>query len=255
MRTMKPSRPVALAAPLVLSVILGPAGCGDGSDIEIVPIPPEEQHARPVDAARAETPKNIPMHGELPPGHPPIGPREGGGAGAGMGGASPHDQGMPPMGGGAAVATDGHPELPLKKAGLNSAEELARALAATKDETARRYLESGFRRAFTTHMPARDYAGAEADLRKVLEIDPDSAEAYRALAYAVFNRGFNYDGAIALYEKAIALKPDYPEVHYALAFMLGERDRKKGAEHFRKAMAAGVPDERNLRARYYADRD
>jgi Tfp pilus assembly protein PilF len=152
----------------------------------------------------------------------------------------------------AAEESDGHPDLPLRKNGLNSAAELARALASSGSEEARRHLEAGFRRAFTTRREARDYRIAEEELRKAIEIDPTYAEAYRALAYAVFNTGLDFDGAIKLYEQAVSLKPDYGEAHYALAFMLGGRDPKTGREHFEKAMALGVKDERGLREKFYA---
>jgi TPR repeat protein len=65
--------------------------------------------------------------------------------------------------------------------------------------------------------------------------------------------GFNVDGALADYKKAVELKPDYGEAHYALAFMYAMGDREKGVEHFKKAMALGVPDERNLGEKFYSN--
>jgi tetratricopeptide (TPR) repeat protein len=172
----------------------------------------------------------------LPEGHPPVdapGTPEGMGA---LGSDGP---------------TDGH-ALPLKASGLNSAEELARDLARTGNAEAREAFESGFRKTFTADPEKRDYAGAVTDLEKAVTLDPQFAPAYRARGYAKFNMGFNVDGAMADYMKAVEIDPAYGEAHYALAFMYGMGDKTKGAEHFRKAMELGVPDERNLREKFYS---
>lgn len=242
-----PLRLVALGA---LATLLGlaPAGCGGGAEMEVGPIPPVER--LPGGATRGRAPKLPPGHppagaseepAALPPGHPPLGSEPA---------AAPRAAGADSPGAAGSAAADA--ELPLKPTGGGSAEELARALAGTRSEAARKHFERGFRFAFTSAMASRRYDQAETELRRAIELDPSYAEAYRALAYAVFNMGLDYARSLPLYEKAIELKPDYGEAHYALAFMLGESDPRRGAEHFRKAMQLGVKDERNLRARYYA---
>lgn len=231
----------ALAA---LAVAIG--GCDGGSDMKVTKLPPRGGAAPAAHASAPAAPPRATGGEALPQGHPPLS------------GDMPRDAmhapfaGAPGMGmGDEAVETDGDPNLPLRKTGLNGAEELRRGLAGLASPDAKARFERGFRAAFTTVHERRNYEVAESELRKTIELAPDCAEAYRALAYAVFNRGLNFADALPLYEKAVALKPDYGEAHYALAFLLGASDPVRGAEHFRRAMTLGVKDERNLRARYY----
>lgn len=144
---------------------------------------------------------------------------------------------------------DGNP-LPLKKKGLGSAGELAAALARVQGDEARRRFEEGFRLTFCVDRARRDLARARAAFEEVLKAQPTLAEAYRGLAYVALSDRFDVAQAEAHYRKALELRPDYGEVHYALAFLYAMSDRAKGAEHFRKALAAGVPDEQGL-ARLY----
>jgi tetratricopeptide (TPR) repeat protein len=148
--------------------------------------------------------------------------------------------------------TDGDPALPLKRTGLNSAEELRRGLATIGNAEARALFERGFRLTFTTKREARGYREARELLERALALEPKLAEAERAIGYAGFNSGMSMAEVLALYRKAVEMKPDYGEAHYALAFFLGESDPQEGAAHFRRAMQLGVPDERNLRATYYS---
>jgi tetratricopeptide (TPR) repeat protein len=166
---------------------------------------------------------------QMPEGHPPIQPQ------GSLGSSEPTDDNA----------------LPLKLKGMNSIVELKEGMAATDNAEARAAYESGYRKTFTADAEKRDYAGAAQDLQHAIELDPNYAEAYRALGYAEFNMGFNVDGALKDYLKAVELKPSYGEAHYALAFMYAMGDRTKGAEHFKKAMELGVPDERNLGERFY----
>lgn len=159
------------------------------------------------------------------------------------------------MGGGALGSsgpTDEH-ALPLKLTGLNSAAELKAGMEATQNEEARTFYEAGFRKTFTADAAKRDYAGAVRDLEHAISLDGHYAEAYRALGYAKFNQGFNVDGAMGDYLKAVELKPSYGEAHYALAFMYAMGDREKGAVHFNKAMELGIPDERDLKTKFYSN--
>jgi len=168
----------------------------------------------------------------LPEGHPPVG-------------------GAPPMASSEAGETDGH-ALPLKLAGVNSAQELEKGLRATQNVEAREAFESGFRKTFTSDASKRDYQGAIPDLERAIALDAAFPHAYRALGYAKFNIGFNTEAAFENYKKAVDLDPSYGEAHYALAFLYVTQDLETGAAHFKKAMELGVPDERNLGERFYA---
>lgn len=57
-----------------------------------------------------------------------------------------------------------------------------------------------------------DLAAGERDLRKVLAIDPDSADALNALGYTLVDRTDRLTEATALIEKAIKIKPDEPAI-------------------------------------------
>lgn len=175
----------------------------------------------------------------------------GGTAGGGRAGP-PGDGSEVPEGHGAPVGPDdldGNP-LPLKKKGLGGAEELAKALERVQGDEARRRFEEGFRLTFCVDRARRDLERARAAFEGVLKAQPTLAEAYRGLAYVALSERFDVAQAEAHYRKALELRPDYGEVHYALAFLYSMSDRAKGAEHFQKATAAGVPDEQGL-ARIY----
>lgn len=136
--------------------------------------------------------------------------------------------------------------LPLKKTGLGSAEELAKALQRVQGDEARQRFEEGFRLTFCVDRGRRDLKRARAAFEEVLTVQPTLAEAYRGLAYVALSDRFDVTQAEAHYRKALELRPDYGEVHYALAFLYAMNDRARGAEHFKKAMEAGVPDEQGL---------
>lgn len=147
---------------------------------------------------------------------------------------------------------EGH-TLALKLDGIGGKGELDRALAKLQDEEARGLFEMGYRQCFVADPGKRDYPAATAAMNSVLQRHPDFAPAYRVLAYAALNTGFDMQGATEYYEKAVELDPDYGEAHYALSFMLTQFDVERGREHFRKAMALGIPDERNLGPQFYAE--
>lgn len=177
--------------------------------------------------------------------------RAGGMPGGGRAG-HPGDGAEVPEGHGTPVGPDdldGNP-LPLKKKGLGGAGELARALERVQGDEARRRFEEGFRLTFCADREQRDLARARAAFEEVLKAQPTLAEAHRGLAYVALSERFDVAQAEVHYHKALELRPDYGEVHYALAFLYSVSDRAKGADHFRKAMAAGVPDEEGL-ARIY----
>lgn len=59
-------------------------------------------------------------------------------------------------------------------------------------------------------MQAKDYNGAVNAYKRVVEIDPYSAEAHRLLGMALGFAGHR-DGAIAEYDRAIDLRPDFAD--------------------------------------------
>jgi tetratricopeptide (TPR) repeat protein len=177
----------------------------------------DEPPASGADATSGSTPGRM----ELPAGHPPIG-----------GQIDPSD-------------------LPLKENGSGSLAELERGRTATREEEASDSFVRGFHLTFTVDQASRDYPAARDLFKRAIALDPEYAEAYRGLAYAEFNIGFNRDAAMENYLKAIDLKPDYGEVHYALAFMYAMDDLEKGSVHLEKALELGVEDERKLVERFY----
>lgn len=176
------------------------------------------------------------------------------GMSGGQGASSGLPEGHPPIDGSTPSGTPVDPTaLPLKATGAGSVAELERGRAATKNAEAAAAYEQGFRLTFTTASdPAeRAYPQARELFKKAIELDPKYAEAYRGLAYAEFNIGFNKEAALTNYMKAIELKPDYGEAYYALAFMYAMDNPDKGADYFKKAMELGIADERELGTRFY----
>jgi len=196
-------------------------GCGGGQLSDSKDEAPEQAQNQTTDQA------------ELPEGHPPMP-----GESSGLGSSAPTDDNA----------------LPLKLTGLSSLVELEASAAGTDNKEAREAFIAGYRKTFTADAGKRDYGGAETDLSKAVQLDPNFAEAYRALGYARFNTGFNVQAAMDAYLKAVELKPGYGEAHYALAFMYAMNDLDSGKVHFKKAMELGIPDERGLGSRYYSEK-
>jgi tetratricopeptide (TPR) repeat protein len=172
----------------------------------------------------------------------------------GAGGDSPHS-GMPGLGGGLGNSTDPTDGnvIPLKLTGLGSAAELQREVAKLKDENDAATFERAFRLTFTSDKMKRGYSEASKLLSQVTETNREFAPAYRTLAYAKFNMNVTDPSEpVALYQKSVDLDPQYGEAHYAIAFMYTMIDLEKGVEHYKKAMALGVPDERNIGPNFYA---
>lgn len=168
-------------------------------------------------------------------------------------GQSPHG---PMMGTGMTDAegpTDNH-EIALKATGLNSAEEMNRALGALSDSELRSDFETAFRASFSAKQAQRNYPLAVEAAERVVAASPNFAPGYRVLGYAYFNTG-RQSQALTAYRKAVEIDPGYGEAHYALAFMYAMGDLASGREHFRKAMELGIPDERDLGNRFYSGAD
>ncbi len=87
-------------------------------------------------------------------------------------------------------------------------------------------------------MDMNDLVAGESDLRKVLDADPDSADALNALGYTLVDRTDRLSEATALIEKAIKIKPDEPAIidSYGWAqYRLGNLE--KAAKLLRQAYA------------------
>ena len=78
--------------------------------------------------------------------------------------------------------------------------------------------------------------GAEADLRRLIEIDPENADALNALGYTLADRTNRYQEALALIERALKLKPDTPAIVDSLGWVLYRLGRTSEAlPHLKRA--------------------
>ena len=84
----------------------------------------------------------------------------------------------------------------------------------------------------------------EADLRRIIDLDPDNAMAMNSLGYALTNRTDRYKEALLLIEKALTIKPNQAEyidsfgwVHYKL------NNYDKSITHLRRALKMSQNDE------------
>lgn len=138
----------------------------------------------------------------------------------------------------------------LKLSGLNSAEEMNKELQKLGNADLRGDFERAYRMTFSARQAQRNYPEAMQIAQHLLEHEPGFAPAHRLLGYARFNTG-DQMGAVESYKKAVEIDSNYGEGQYALAFMLAMMDPTTGAEHFKKAMALGVKDERGIGPRYF----
>jgi tetratricopeptide (TPR) repeat protein len=77
---------------------------------------------------------------------------------------------------------------------------------------------------------------AEADLRKLIELDPDNADAMNALGYTLADRTDRYDEALKLIQRALELRPDTPAIIDSLGWVLHRLGRTEEAlPHLRRA--------------------
>ena len=76
----------------------------------------------------------------------------------------------------------------------------------------------------------------EKSLRKVIEINPESAHAYNALGYTLADRNLRLDEARELIEKSLSLAPDDPHILDSMGWVLYRQGDLEGAEKYlRKA--------------------
>jgi tetratricopeptide (TPR) repeat protein len=87
-----------------------------------------------------------------------------------------------------------------------------------------------------THERMDRLEAAEADLRHLIEIDPENADALNALGYTLADRTERYQEALELIQRAIKLKPDTPAIVDSLGWVhyrLGRID--DAVRHLRRA--------------------
>jgi len=98
-----------------------------------------------------------------------------------------------------------------------------------------------FARVFA-HDSLDDLAGAEADLRQIIRMQPENARALNHLGYMLADRSDRFAEALALIERAIAVEPDDPAIIDSLGwaqYKLGMLD--EALDNLRRAYAA-FPD-------------
>ncbi len=79
----------------------------------------------------------------------------------------------------------------------------------------------------------------EEDLRKLIELRPDSAHAYNALGYSLAERGLRLPEALSLIQKAVELSPGDPYIIDSLGWAYYRMGNlKKGLDHLSAAFAA-----------------
>ena len=63
-----------------------------------------------------------------------------------------------------------------------------------------------------------DWAGAEADMRKALELQPDQPQVLNYLGYSFVDRGINLEEALGMIERAVKVEPDQGYIIDSLAW-------------------------------------
>ena len=72
---------------------------------------------------------------------------------------------------------------------------------------------------------AEAFARSKAAAQTALALDPDSAEAYNALAFATYRQDWDFARAEAYFQKAVALNPNYAVAHQWYGEFLGDLRR------------------------------
>jgi len=75
------------------------------------------------------------------------------------------------------------------------------------------------------HEQQKDFAAADADFRKSLELNPDQPQVLNYLGYSMVDRGVNLDEALGLIERAVAAQPDQGYILDSLAWALFRLNR------------------------------
>jgi len=82
----------------------------------------------------------------------------------------------------------------------------------------------------------------ESDLRRVIERNPNNADALNALGYTFADRSIRYDEAYALISKALELKPDSPAILDSMGWLQFRRGNLAAAASYLKRAFAILPD-------------
>ena len=89
-----------------------------------------------------------------------------------------------------------------------------------------------------------DFAWMERDLRRLLDQDPDYADALNALGYTLADRNERLDEAFAYVSRALKLRPDSPAVLDSMGWVLYRQgDLVQAASYLRRALALTQDDE------------
>lgn len=84
--------------------------------------------------------------------------------------------------------------------------------------------------------------GAERDLRRILEIEPDNAVALNALGYILTTRTDRLDEAHDLIERALALDPDNPAILDSMGWVLFKQGKTREALDYLRRAYEAFPD-------------
>jgi len=89
-----------------------------------------------------------------------------------------------------------------------------------------------------------DFAWMERDLLRVLEKDPDHADALNALGYTLADRNERLDEAFAYVARALKLRPDSPAILDSMGWVLYRQgDLVQATGYLRRALALNQDDE------------
>lgn len=89
-----------------------------------------------------------------------------------------------------------------------------------------------------------DFEWMERDLRRLLEEDPDNADALNALGYTLADRNERLDEAFTLIARALELRPDSAAILDSMGWVLYRRgDLEQAAGYLRRALALTQDDE------------
>ncbi len=124
--------------------------------------------------------------------------------------------------------------LAKQKTQMNTS--LDNAIAAFPDDEQLRYARAMNREADD------DLPGMEADLRIILEQDPDHAIALNALGYTLADRTDRYTEAFQLIQKALSLEPNNPAIQDSMGWILFKLNKPEEALYFLLKAFQGYQD-------------
>lgn len=152
-----------------------------------------------------------------------------------------------------AAPTEKDAERPLALAGHNSVKSMLAEASRLPEGDRSTYIEA-YRMTFSVDKTKRDGRTAMQHYQSLLEKHPNFAPAWRGIGYLYVDNGMQFQPAVESYKRAVAVDDSYGLAHYGLAFLLGAmRKTDEGYQHFLKAMATGLEDERSLKSKFYKD--